>query len=102
MADGYFADWPETLEKIKPLEFDVILPGHGAPFRDRNRITYLQEYMRDFWAKVQEQKRRGASAEDAARQIDMRNHSAHFPAITAVGADIDAVRRAYELMGNSR
>jgi cyclase len=99
MGDGFFADWPETLEKLKPLDFDVILPGHGAPFRDRNRITYLQEYLRDFWMKVQEQKRLGATAEEAARRIDMRSHAAHFPAIRGVGADIDAVRRAYDLLG---
>jgi glyoxylase-like metal-dependent hydrolase (beta-lactamase superfamily II) len=100
MGDGYFADWPETLEKLKTLEFDVVLPGHGAPFSDRNRITYLQEYMRDFWAKVQEQKRLGATAEEASRRIDMRNHAAHFPSITAVGADIAGVRRAYALLSN--
>ena len=99
MGDGFFADWPETLEKLKALDFDVVLPGHGAPFRDRNRITYLQEYMRDFWVKVQEQKRFGATAEEASRRIDMRSHAAHFPSITAVGADIDGVRRAYELLG---
>jgi cyclase len=99
MGDGFFADWSETLEQLKALDFDVVLPGHGAPFRDRNRISYLQEYMRDFWTKVQEQQRLGASAEDASRRIDMRNHAAHFPGITAVGADIAGVRRAYELLG---
>lgn len=99
MGDGFFAEWPETLEKVKALDFDVVLPGHGAAFRDRNRITWLQDYMRDFWTKVSEQKRLGATAEDAARRIDMRNHAAHFPSITAIGADIDGVRRAYELLG---
>ena len=99
MGDGFFADWPETLEKLKALDFDVVLPGHGAPFRDRNRITYLQEYMRDFWVKVQEQKRLGATVDEASRRIDMRSHAAHFPGITAVGADVDGVRRAYELLG---
>lgn len=99
MGDGYFAEWPETLEKLKALDFEVVLPGHGAPFRDRSRITYLQEYMRDFWAKAQEQHRLGATAEEAARRIDMRNHATHFPSITAVGADLDGVRRAYELLG---
>lgn len=99
LGDGYFAEWAETLEKLKALDFEVVLPGHGAPFRDRNRITYLQEYMRDFWTKVQEQHRLGATAEEAARRIDMRNHATHFPSITAVGADLDGVRRAYELLG---
>jgi cyclase len=97
-GDGYFAEWPETLEKIKALDFDVVLPGHGGPFRDRERITYLQTYLRDFWSKVSEQYRQGVSADDAARRIDLRNHANHFPSLTTVGADIDAVRRAYELL----
>jgi cyclase len=97
-GDGYFADWPETLEKIKALDFDVVLPGHGAPFRDKERITHLQTYLRDFWSKVSEQYRQGVSADDAARQIDLRNHASHFPSLTTVGADVDAVRRAYELL----
>ena len=101
-GDGFFTEWPETLERIKALDFDVVLPGHGAPFRDRERITYLQAYFRDFWSKVSEQYRMGVSPEDAARRIDLRNHVAHFPTLTALGADIDAVRRAYELLGQGR
>ena len=99
MGDGYFAEWPETLEKLKALEFDVVLPGHGAAFRDRARIDHLQAYIRDFWTKVTEQKRLGATAEEAARRIDLRSHAANFSGLTAIGADIDAVRRAYELLG---
>jgi cyclase len=101
-GDGYFADWPETLEKIKTLDFDVILPGHGAPFRDKERITHLQTYLRDFWTKVSEQHRQGVSADDAARRIDLRNHASRFPSLTTVGADLDAVRRAYELLSAAR
>jgi glyoxylase-like metal-dependent hydrolase (beta-lactamase superfamily II) len=101
-GDGFFAEWPETLERIKALDFDVVLPGHGALVRDRERITYLQAYLRDFWSKVSEQYRMGVSADDAARRIDLRSHAAHFPTLTAVGADIDAVRRAYELLATSR
>jgi glyoxylase-like metal-dependent hydrolase (beta-lactamase superfamily II) len=99
MADGWFADWPETLEKVKALDFDVFLPGHGQPVRDKARITYLQEYMRDFWAQAGDQYRRGATVEEAAQRIDLRKHATNFPAIRAVGADILAVRRAYELLG---
>jgi cyclase len=99
MADGWFADWPETLEKVKALDFDVFLPGHGQPVRDKARITYLQEYMRDFWAQASAQYRSGATADEAAQRIDLRRHAANFPAIRAAGADILAVRRAYELLG---
>jgi hypothetical protein len=55
--------------------------------------------MRDFWAKVKEQQQLGATAEQAAQRIDLRNHAANFPAARTIGADVDAVRRAYDLIG---
>ncbi|MSR05876.1 MAG: MBL fold metallo-hydrolase [Gemmatimonadetes bacterium] len=86
MGDGFLNEWAETLEKLKPLAFDVVLPGHGAAFRDRERIDFQQAYLRDLWAKAGAMHARGVTAEDAARQIDMRSHAAHYPAIRAPGA----------------
>jgi glyoxylase-like metal-dependent hydrolase (beta-lactamase superfamily II) len=97
MADGYMNEWPATLEQLKALEFDVVLPGHGQAFRGKERIDYLQAFMRDLWTQATALKQAGVSAEDAAKRIDLRSHAAHYPAITAVGVDVDAVRRIYEL-----
>ena len=99
-GDAFFADWPATLERVKALDFEVVLPGHGAAFRDKARIGLLQAYMRDFWAKVSELHRAGVSSDSAARRIDLRNHTAY--GINALGADVVAVRRAYELLGQGR
>jgi cyclase len=98
MADGFIPDWIETLERLKGLDFDVVLPGHGQAFRQRERIDDLQAYFRDLWSKISELQKAGVSPEDAARRIDMRNHAANYPSITAAGVDVDAVRRAYELL----
>ena len=35
MGDGFVNEWPASLDGLKALDFDVIVPGHGAPFRDR-------------------------------------------------------------------
>ena len=40
----------------------------------------------------------GVSAADAAKQIDMTSHAAHFPAITGPGVNPHAVERAYALL----
>ncbi len=102
MGDAFVPDWIETLERMKQLEFDTILPGHGQPFTQRVRIDHFQAYLADFWAKVVELQRAGVSAEEAARRIDLRSHAANYPTILAAGVDLDAVRRAYEVLSAAR
>jgi cyclase len=98
MGDGYVPEWPATLENLKQLEFDWIVPGHGPAFQERAKIDQLQAYMRDFWARARELHAAGVPAADAAARIDMRDHAASFPAIRAAGVQVQAVERAYELL----
>jgi cyclase len=102
MGDGFLLEWAETLEQLKALDFDVIMPGHGLPYTDRSRIDKLQGYLRDLWARTAALQAQGVSAADAAARVDMRDHAAHYPTIRGVGADRDAVARIYELLGQRR
>ncbi|MEX2283756.1 MAG: MBL fold metallo-hydrolase [Gemmatimonadota bacterium] len=102
MGDGYVPDWIETLQRLKELEFDVVLPGHGQAFRQKERIDFLQAYFADFWAQVTRLRTAGITAEDAARRIDMRAHATHYPGIRAIGVDLDAVLGAYEVLAGVR
>ena len=98
MGDGFVNEWPSTLEALKALPFDVVLPGHGPAFPERERIDWAQAYFRDLWPKVVALHDAKVSAADAARQIDMRAHSAHFPGITAVGVDVNGVARIFDVL----
>jgi glyoxylase-like metal-dependent hydrolase (beta-lactamase superfamily II) len=98
LGDGYLVEWPETLERLKSLDFDVVLPGHGQAFTDRARIDHFESYLRDFWAQAQKLHASGASAEDASRRIDMRTHAGHYSDIRDVGVSQHSVDRAYELI----
>ena len=98
MGDGYLDEWVETLEHLKDLDFDWVLPGHGSPFQDRERITYLQDYMRDLQAQAAELHAREMSYEEAAAQIDMTDHAEHYPQITGPGVSAVAVLRVFELL----
>jgi len=102
MGDGYVPDWIETLAKLKELEFDVVLPGHGTPFREKERIDNLQAYLADFWAQVVRLRTAGATAEEAAQRIDMRAHAAKYASIQGVGVDLHAVLAAYEVLAGTR
>lgn len=98
MGDGFIDEWPATLEKLKALSFDTVLPGHGPAFKERERIDWLQSYFRDLGPKIKALHDAKVTSADAARQIDMRTHVAHYPNLTAVGVDPNAVARAYELL----
>jgi glyoxylase-like metal-dependent hydrolase (beta-lactamase superfamily II) len=98
MGDGYLDEWADTLERLKGLDFEVVLPGHGDAFRDRKRIDYFQAYLRDLSGKIAKMRAEGVSAADAARTIDMTGHRERFPTIQGPGVHPHAVERAYALL----
>lgn len=98
MGDGYLEEWADTLEELKGLDFEWILPGHGEAYRGKERIDYFQSYLRDLSKKVAQMHADGVSAEEAAKRIDMTSHAAHFAMITGPGVHPHAVARAYALL----
>ena len=98
MGDGHVDEWPEALEGLKSLDFDIWLPGHGPVMRSREVIDNFQAYLRDFWPAVVEMHDNGVPAEEAAATIDMTAHAANFPQIQGPGADPRAINRIYQLL----
>ncbi len=97
LGDAFIDEWPASLERLKALDFDVIVPGHGAPFRERDQIDAFQAYLRDFWQQASALRAQGVPAEEAAIRIDLSRHTAVYGERSA-RADIRAVTRAYELL----
>ena len=97
MGDSYPEDWIATLERLKALDFDTVMPGHGVVFQGKTKITAFQQYLRDVIAQVNGFRKQGLSAEDAAARVDVTKHSSEFPQIRGVGIDAAAVRRLYRL-----
>lgn len=98
MGDGHVDEWPGTLEGLKQLDFDTLLPGHGGPVQGKQIISDFQAYLRDLWRKASDLHARGVSAEVAATEIDMTNHQDNYAQLTEPGADPRAIRRIYELL----
>ncbi len=98
MVDGFADEWVNSLEEMKKLDFDTVLPGHGEAFTGKEKITAFQGYLRDIWTQVAALKKQGLSAEDAAKRVDMTAYKAQFPTITGPGVNLPAVARIYEVM----
>src|SRR4029077_21119713 len=97
MCDALFNEWPATLDELKKLDFDTVLPGHGEAFTDKAKIDYFQAYLRDVWTQVSRFKQQSVSAEDAAQRSDLTKHKDPFPTIQGPGVPVIAVTRIYEL-----
>jgi len=98
MGDGYLEVWADTIEELKSLDFDVVLPGHGQAFEDIGRLDHIQAYMRDLWTQIVAEHEAGTSADEAAGKIDMTGHAEHFAQITGPGVHPHAVARSYALL----
>ena len=98
MGDAYLDEWPDALERLRDIDFRMVLPGHGPAFGDRDRIDHLQAYLRDLWGQIGELRNQGLSAEEAAEQIDMTSHQENYPNLTSTGIDPRVTIRAYERM----
>ncbi len=96
-GDGWVNEWPATLERLKQLDFDLILPGHGPHFRDRELIDYVQAFHRELWEVVSALHAEGVSAEDAVERIDLSHHAENLPA-ARVRVDLRGVQRMYMVL----
>ena len=99
MGDAYFTDWIDTIEKLKALDFDTVLPGHGQSFKGKAKLDHWQAYLRDFWAQAQKFYKAGVPWEEAAKQVDLRGNAGNYPSIRSAGiVPNHGMRRAYEIL----
>jgi glyoxylase-like metal-dependent hydrolase (beta-lactamase superfamily II) len=99
MGDAYFTEWVDTIDALKTLDFDTVLPGHGQAFKGKAKLDHWQAYVRDFWAQAQAFHKKGVPWEDAAKQVDLRGNAVNYPAITSAGiVPNHAMRRAYQIL----
>jgi glyoxylase-like metal-dependent hydrolase (beta-lactamase superfamily II) len=101
LGDAYATEWAATLDRVRALDFEWLLPGHGEAFQDKAKIEGFQAYLRDFWQQAKTLHDSGVAAEEAARRIDLRKHLATYPAAAAlkdVGVLNHGVYRVYDLL----
>jgi glyoxylase-like metal-dependent hydrolase (beta-lactamase superfamily II) len=53
MPDYWPADWIESLKKIEKLDFERVIPGHGAPVVPGEAARLTREYLEDLMTAVE-------------------------------------------------
>src|SRR5262249_49678559 len=100
LVDGYVNEWPAALEKLRPLDFVDVIPGHGDPFKGKERIEWFQAYLRDICTQASKLHDGKVPADDAARRIDWSAHKPHYAGINGPGVPAAGVARMYAVMEN--
>jgi glyoxylase-like metal-dependent hydrolase (beta-lactamase superfamily II) len=99
-GDAFPNEHPETLENLKKLDLELMLPGHGPHVQGRANIdaviTSMQGYLRDEWRLAADAKRKGVSPEDAAKGMDLSRFRDTYGA--GVAPNPLGIRRIYDII----
>jgi cyclase len=93
MSDASIGDWVSTLESLKTIDFQTVLPARGVPFTGKDKASALQSYLRDVLTQTTDLLNSGVSVEQTARRVDLTSHKKDFPEIQGPGVDVNAVKR---------
>jgi glyoxylase-like metal-dependent hydrolase (beta-lactamase superfamily II) len=99
-GDAFPNDHPATLDALKKLDIDLLLPGHGDHIQGKanidTAISNMQAYLREEWRQASEAKQQGASPDDALKKMDLSKFRDAYG--NGVAPSLAAVRRMYEII----
>jgi cyclase len=99
-GDAFPNDHPATLDNLRKLDLELVLPGHGDHIQGRaaidTAISNMQNYLREEWRQASAARQKGASPEDALKTIDMAKFTDAYGA--GVAPSLAAVRRIYDII----
>jgi len=79
MGDGYLNAWADVLDSLRALEPAVVLPGHGAAFRDLAVLDRQRDYFRAVWSQVAALRAQGKTVEEASAALDLSRFDTAYP-----------------------
>jgi glyoxylase-like metal-dependent hydrolase (beta-lactamase superfamily II) len=99
-GDAYPNDHPATLDALKKLDVELMLPGHGDHIAGKanidTAIANMQGYLREEWRQVSEAKKAGATPDAALARLDFaRFRDAYGNGVTP---SLAAVKRIYDII----
>lgn len=99
LGDAFANEFPATLERLKSLDFELIVTGHGPLVRDKAQIEVTQNYLRQYWEQVERSHSRGLTVDQAVEALDMTGYEEYAAFnINTPGVLALEVGRMYQLL----
>ena len=76
--NAYPAEWTEALQRLRAYGFKVLIPGHGAPQRDRAYLDRLLALIGEVRAKIAPLAKQGLTLEETRKQLDLSRQARLF------------------------
>lgn len=70
---SFMAEWVETLKKLRQLDVNIILPGHGPVMRDREYLDIVISLFASLVAQVRGAAKRGLSYEETRKVVNLES-----------------------------
>jgi len=76
--DSYFADWIQTLGKLKAIGATTIVPGHGPVQHNNDYIDQVSGLLQSVSSQVQQAVRQNLSLDDTRKRVDVAGFEKQF------------------------
>ena len=91
IADGFPAEWPATLDKLRRLDFHRVSPGHGGFQEGKEMVGYFRNYLEELTGLVKAGMEKGKTVEQLQKELT----PAAFKSLRADGYG-DRIRANYD------
>lgn len=102
MRDATPLAWAGTLESVGKLEIESVIPGHGPVQKGKERLNLVVQYLKDLYAAVETQVKKGATVEEAIKAVGDQlapKYEKEFPGFRAgLGGPLGNVTKTYEAL----
>lgn len=100
---SFIKDWVETMKRVREIDAQVIIPGHGPIMRDKEYLSLVIALLESVSGQVQDAVRRGLSLEETRKTLNLESFRLRMAADDAVRNDTfntsilqSAVNQAYK------
>jgi len=77
LPDAYMPDWIDSIRAVEAMDFDILVPGHGA-IGAKSDATAFREYMTDLYDAVLAGAREGKSLDELKASIKLEKYQDWF------------------------
>jgi len=96
MRDAYPPEWSATLAGVEKLDFDRVIPGHGAVQQGKERLGLLRAFLDDLVAAVKTQSASGKKLDEIKSSVKLSLTDKYSKQFSNFNSGVDAaVERTY-------